>query len=198
MSTGMKVFLALLIVGGVCALLCCGGIVFFGYWFGQNTKVGTDPAAMQQIADEIADMDVPAGFRPVFGSKIPMPAMAIAVFRDDGARSVISLVRMDAFMNQKPQQADLTMQAENFAMQQGHAGSLDPLPGSAESQQKELKVRGQNTVFTFTKGKDPREGERLKVSGAFAGGNGLTAIVVSTDPAKHSEAEIVKMIESIK
>jgi hypothetical protein len=196
MSTGMKVFLALLIVGGVCAFLCCGGAVWFSYWVKGQVKIETDPVAVQKMADDIAKMDVPPGYRPAFAFQFSAQ-MQWAVFSEEASRGTIILAHMGSLMNQQPQE-QMVGQVEESLRQQGNGPMVDPVPGTAESKQKELKVRGQNTFFTFTKGKDPKGGERLKVTGVFPDKGGRTVVVVSADTAKTSEAEIVKMIESIK
>ena len=58
MSTGLKVFLILVGIVGVCCVLCCGGILWFGYtMMPQELK---DPAKVDAARDEIATIHLPA------------------------------------------------------------------------------------------------------------------------------------------
>ena len=62
MSTGVKVLIILLCVGGGSFVLCCGGGI---YWFSSNFNASVDPAAVEEVTAEIAEIEIPDGFQPM-------------------------------------------------------------------------------------------------------------------------------------
>ena len=65
MSGGMKACLIIICVVGFCCLLCCGGLAYLGFAF--YPKMSTNPAEITALRDEIATIDIPAGFKPKGG-----------------------------------------------------------------------------------------------------------------------------------
>ena len=62
MSTGVKVLLILLGIGGLCMLLCCGGV----YWAARNAGIEwtQNKGEIKKIQDEITDISIPDSFVP--------------------------------------------------------------------------------------------------------------------------------------
>ena len=62
MSTGTKILLILAIVFGGLLVLCCGGMILLGLYAQSyaKTALSDDPAAVQETAAEITQIDVPA------------------------------------------------------------------------------------------------------------------------------------------
>ena len=87
MSTGTKVLLGLGIGCGVLVLLCCGGMMLGGYFFGRSMQeaISEDPQQIAAVATSIVDIEVPAPLEPMFSLDFTIPfvnqkAMAMVVY----------------------------------------------------------------------------------------------------------------------
>lgn len=192
----MKVLIALLIIGGVLIVLCCGGAIIGGYWFqGKIEKaVSTDPAVVQRVADGIAQIDLPPGFRPVMSLDIFQ--MTWAVLRSDSGHSSVVLAKFGALYQQQSEEELRRLLLQQL---QAHQIVIDPAPGTQTSRQQQVQVRGQPVTFTITTGKDPVDGgQRIKAAGTITNGQERTLLVISVDADDFSEEQVVKMLESIK
>jgi hypothetical protein len=65
MSTLAKVLLIFGILFGTCGLICCGGVVYFGYMITSSFK--TAPADVDAIRNSIAEIQLPPQLKPVMG-----------------------------------------------------------------------------------------------------------------------------------
>lgn len=70
MSGGTKVLLGFLVFGGICALVCCGGVGFVYYKFKEAVDMTVAPAEVEARAQEIVQFKAPARFQPAMAMKV--------------------------------------------------------------------------------------------------------------------------------
>ena len=97
----------------------------------------------------------------------------------------------------KQNHAQMQAQLEQQMRQQGMGHQK--MAGTVKSRQEEIRVRGQPVVFTFVEGKEEGTGrKRLEVMGVFPSEGKMVMLMISVDPAKYDEAQVKKMLESIR
>jgi hypothetical protein len=211
MGTGAKVVLALLGVGCVMVLLCCGG----AYWWGQRVmndfRQGVeeglaeleeldemyldDPAAISGLTTSIVEIAIPARYEPSFGQDLTSA---------NHLRKQVNYVSSDGFGRLVIREMggdDITTRDESARLladevsEEGWDFSLL----SATTSQQTFVVGGEECVFEFQSGKDTGPGNEMRqVTGSFPSESGLAYLLIN-DRAEHwDEAAIVAMIESIR
>jgi hypothetical protein len=194
MSSGMKAFLIVVAILGTCCVLCCGVGAFFIYSF--YPKVSEAPADVDAARNEIAKIDLPAGFKPVRMVKMDNMALTmIAVeYEDPAIDGRISLAEMRVKMGQAAQNDE----AIRGRLESGGFQTGKPL-SNIKRETKTIKVNGQDCSFTFARGNQQGTKKKMReVSGAFDGPHGPAWISIEMDDAKFNEDAIVKMLEGIK
>lgn len=185
MSTTVKVLLILFGVGGVLALLCCGGAAYF---FSQ--AVQTDPVAIRATLAEIADMDVPDQFKPTGGMRVNIGvSMKMAIFQGEGGGGSLIVMEMNAPGGASEEQMRQQMQQQN-------AGQNKNLQ-IGETDVREFEIKGQTSTFQFAKATDEQGNNYRQVSGTFPGKGGTALLVLQVPESAFDEEQVVKMIESI-
>ena len=198
MSTRAKVLISLVVGFGGLMLLCCGGVVWIGYHFADS--VSEDPAEIAAVTDEMAEIDMPEGFDPKmsFDMKVPISGeriMAWIVYIDEESQSMLMLCGMGAAAGtQNPEQ--MQQQFKQSMQQQGMQQQQDMV--SAQSETRQLTVRGEPASFTFTTGVTESESPRIQVNGVFQGKTGPVILMMDADAEKYPEEQIVQMIEGIE
>jgi len=198
MSTRAKVLIWLGVgFGGLC-LLCCGGLVWIGYHFANS--VSQDPAEIATVTEEMAGIDVPDGLDPKMSMDMKVPIsgqriMAWVVYVDEESQSMLMLCGMGPDAGtQDPEQ--MQKQFKQSMQQQGMQQQQDMV--TAQSETRELTVRGEPASFTFTTGVTESGVPRIRVNGVFQGKTGLVILMVDADSEKYPEEQIVQMIEGIE
>jgi len=203
MSTGTKVLLIVLIVGGILVVLCCGGLVLLGV-LGKSyfeNAVSQDPAIVRQRTAEIVNLDIPGDFQPAvsFDMKVPFTGQSMmlwTVYEDKGSGSNLAIAQLGEMFNQQNQQ-QMRDQLEQSLRQQGMA--QQQAAGPRDTQQKEVSIQGKPVMFTFTKGKAQNTGKaRLDVVGAFPSRGKTVMVMMSLDGEKYDEARATKILQSIR
>lgn len=194
MSGGMKAFLILVAILGTCCLLCCGIGGFFVYqMFPKMSKI---PAEVNAGRDEIAKLQLPAGFEPVSMFKIDnfMMSMIAVEYRNTAIHGRISLAQMQLKVGDAAQRDEAMRQQ----MERNGLGAPKNLI-NVKSETKTVEIKNQECQFTFKHGEDPATRKKMRqVSGVFEGNHGPVWISIDMDDAAFKEDAIVKMLEGIK
>lgn len=192
MSTGVKVLLALLGFGGLCMLLCCGGVYYVAR--GTEFKVTDKKNEILEIQNEITDITIPDSFHTQGGISINVASSRIRMViyeeqEQQGALVIMSLgipndgmVDMDkefrdGMKRQKQNQRELTITKE---------------------EEREFTIDGEKIKFNFAEGNDENGTEFQQITGVFPGKQGAAFLFVQIATESYNEEEIVKMIESIQ
>ena len=197
MSGATKLLLILGGLGGVLALVCCGSVIFFGFW--AQGLFSTDPAVVRERAGEIAKVDVPAEITPVFAFKVPTLFDAARFNNSDSGAEVIIAQRG---ANAGPMsKSDFAMQVEmQFTAQApqtpGHPlepVSIDP----ATTRQIAPTVRGAPATFDLSEG-SKRGADFWHANGEFTGVNGQVWLRMDLPKEQFTEEQIVELLEGIQ
>jgi hypothetical protein len=194
MSGGMKAFLILAGILGLCCVLCCGVVGFFAYSF--FPKVSQVPADVDAARNEIAKIELPAGFAPATMFKIDsfMMSMTAVEYRNAAIHGQITLVEMQLKVS-PPAQRDQTMRQQ--LDRQGFGTPM--ILNNAKSETKKIKIKGQDCEFVFKQGSQgtPKRDVR-QITGVFEGNHGPVSIMIEMDASAYKEDAIIKMLEGIK
>jgi hypothetical protein len=199
MSTTAKVLLILGCVGGVFALLCCGGgvFVYFRLKDALEKAVVLDPQLIREQADQIVKIDLPPGFEP----KQAVNALVLrwVVYEknpDDGSR--LRLMGIDHAIVDAGNPETQKMQMMQVMQQQEGTPGGEPVFLARETEQREIRVRGEPAKFEFAKGTAAADGQEMRqVTGSFKTPTGIGLIVFLVPVEGYDEAAVVKMLESI-
>jgi hypothetical protein len=198
-SCGCIVLIVLAILGGLFALVCCGGLAGVGFFFG--SAMSEDPEVIAEVSDRLARMDVPEGLQPQvsFDMNVPFsdePMMTWVVYADQSTQSALIVGSFGGPMAGQNQE-DVWEEIQSSMEQQG-AVQHEQDVRDWETVQKEITVRGEPVPYQFATGKDDSGNPRIQVTGVFQGRQGPTMVSFSGDAEKYDEETIVKMIESIE
>ena len=211
MSTSTKVILAVLGVGGVLALVCCGGLAWWGNMLVQDLKQGfeesfaemevldemyiDDPVQIAELTASICDIRIPPRYEPNAGedlTTIDLLRKQVSYDSSDGfGRLMIREMLRDEITT-------LDESAQILADELSEKG-WDFTLVSATSSRRTFTISGEECVFDFQSGKDTGPGNEIRqVTGFFPSESGLAYLIVYDRVEHWDEAAIVAMIESIK
>ncbi|HEV3341189.1 MAG TPA: hypothetical protein VG125_12555 [Pirellulales bacterium] len=197
---GSKVWLFLGLGCGAMLLLCCGGGVAIFFFAKSAVQVVADPAAIQQQANQIADFDLPAGFKAQTGIGVKNPltgqaVVTIVVYTGPNHEPGIFLMEFGQMIaSGDPEQ--LKMQMELQMRQQGQ--QMKRL-NVAESRDVELQIRGKSATFKIQKAEDPQTKQQfVQVEGIFEGKQGPAMVVGQFSADGFTEDDAEKFVRSIK
>ena len=200
MSRGAKVLIGLGVGGGLLILLCCGGVIGLGIYFGTNL-MSDDPAVVAAKTDEIIQIEIPGGLEPKmsFDMKVPFSGprlMLWTVYIDEETESVLVLFALEGASASQDQE-QMRRQMDQSLRQQGMGGQEEIT--IQETYTKDVEIRGQPVTFTIAKGVGEKSGNpRIQVMGVFQGEAGPVILMLNADAEKFTEDEIIEMIESIQ
>ncbi len=168
----------------------------FGTWYSQVES--TDPAVIRQTAQEMADFEPPAGFKPVLRMNLTV-TKTVAYESDDG-ESQLTLQQVDKgaasnengfWMNfDKGFRVEIEKEGRGVRKRR-----LDP----AKSDVREIKIRGQNAKVNFVDAKDPSDGTEFKqITGTFQGKGGPVTFELQMLKEEYKEEDVIKFLEGIK
>lgn len=196
---GGKVWLFLGLGCGAMLLLCCGVGGFMLYNVGKNFKPISEPAAVAELAKNIAEVDVPAGFRPATGFSFKIPftdqSMTMVVFQAPNNQGGVFLTEFSAGFGSTSQE-DLKRQMESSLNQQGQATKqLQVL----ETRSIEVTIHDEPATFNIQKAKDPATNqEYVQVIGVFKGKSGTAMLMAQLPADQYTEEDAEKLVRSIK
>jgi hypothetical protein len=194
MSGGMKAFLIIAAILGTLCVLCCGIGGFFVYSF--VPKVSTNPADINAARDEVAKIELPAGFEPAQMFKIDnfMMTMTAVGYKNPAIHGSINFAQMKLKVGD-PAQRDQAMRQQLDKQGFGTPKFLT----NAKSETKTIKIKGQDCNFVFKRGDDSATKKKAdQISGVFEGNHGPVSISIEMDDSAYKEDAIVKMLEAIQ
>ncbi|HAW29894.1 MAG TPA: hypothetical protein DCY03_17520 [Planctomycetaceae bacterium] len=190
MSTGVKVLLILLGIGGLCMLLCCGGV----YWAARNAGIEwtQNKGEIKKIQDEITDISIPDSFVPQAAMSLKFINMRMAIYvyhPQPGELYLISMGIPDDGMIDMDKEFRDSMQRSNQNQRK-----LD----ITKDEVREFDIDGEKIKFNFAVGTDKSGKEFNQVTGVFPGKQGAAFLLIQISSENYNEEEIVSIIESIK
>lgn len=208
MSTTTKVILAVLGVGGIFGLICCGGLV----WWGKRTMDDFKQAFEQSIAEmeevyvdepqqvadltaSIVEIQIPSRYQPETGedyTSTDMLRKQVNYASNDYLGRVVIREMLKGDVTTREEAARILA---DELKDEGSVYEFEP----TSSSQRTFTIGGEECLFEFQAGNNPDTGVAIRqLLGAVPSGSGL-AYIVTYDSAEHWDEEaIVAMIESIK
>jgi len=193
MSTGMKVLIILLCVGGLFVLVCCGGGIYLASQM--DMDVNDDPEATKKVTAEIIDIEIPEVFEPKSSMSMNWIffEMKLAAYEAKDNKGMLMITEIDMPMAEgdEQQQAEMrkSMQQQNFGER-----SLTII----RSESREFEIRGETVKFQFAEAEDASDTPFRQVTGAFSGKGGAASLMLQIEEEQYDEEAVVKMLESIK
>lgn len=192
MSTGVKVLLILMGIGGICALLCCGGIF---YAVKQSEfKMTEKKDEIIEIQNEITQITIPNSFKPQAGMSMNIMGTSVrmAMYEEESKQGALVLMSLGI-----PDDGMVDMEQEfRKSMRQNNQNQREL--NITKTEQREFTIKGQKVNFDFAEGTDQNDKKFHQVQGVFAGKNGPAFLFIQIAAKNYNEEQIVKMIESIE
>jgi hypothetical protein len=198
MSSGMKILLILLIVGGLAVIVCCGVGVYFGRMFVKSTVIHDKPEDIRKDTAAIVDIEIPERFHPVAG-------VTNMLFR-----SVTYSTKPDQKPDEKPGRNEGALTLVEFLTsilgkeqreQIVREMDLNAPDGSIiqKMETREFQIRGAPAMFKFSTvtSKDGDKTEMHWVQGSFSSKSGTGMLILLLSDEEYDEGEVIKIIESI-
>ena len=193
MSTTAKVVLVMLGVGGLALLLCCGGLFGAGIWMQRTIQnaVVTNPVEVQQLADEIVSIQLPASYRTETGMRLPMVQMRMATFvRTDNPQARVVVMENNMAFNPSDKEARERL-LEQMKMQTGIQGA-----NVADTEIREIEIAGEKVPFQFST-LDKNGSPMRQVLGFVPLRKGTVLIVIVCPNDTFDEDEVMTILQSI-
>jgi hypothetical protein len=197
---GSKIWLFLGLGCGFMLLLCCGGGVAMFFVFKGAVQVVQDPAAAQQQSDQIAEFDLPAGYKAHSAVSVRNPlggqaVMTMVVYADPNNEPGIFLMEFGPLMANVDRE-QLKVQMEQQMRQQGQQMKRLEV---AESRDVEVQIRGKPATFKIQKAADPQTKQQfVQVEGVFEGKQGPAFLMGQLKADGLTEDDAEKFVRSIK
>jgi hypothetical protein len=190
MSTAVKILL-ILVGGSVIGMLVCCGV---GYYFVSNA-FNMDPVKVQQMADDIATMDVPDYWTPFMSMHLAGVRMAFF----NGKSELGILVLLDAAQGRMMGREEFEREMRrNVDEKMNRPGRLEPTI-ELEERREQFLIRGEPVQLLVRVSEGAQTGRTYnEVSGSFDGNKNLAFVYVKVPQDEFSEDEIRQMIESIR
>ena len=202
MGCGAKLLIFLGLLFLLLILVCCGG-GFLAFSYIKHLATA-DPAAVQAATNEIASITVPEPLQPAGALDLhfPFSGQRIAVFAAymDKADRKSSLMLAAFGQVLDPQTQGKIREA--FEQSLGREGSegegREPLLDRKEFQKRRV-IRGEQAVFTVTKGIGAESKKpRIEVEGTFQGKTGTVMLILQADADRLPEQKVLDMLDSIE
>jgi hypothetical protein len=185
----------------VMLLLCCGGLVGSSIYFAKNSfQVVDDPEAAKQEGSQIAEFDLPAGFKAdkAVTVKIPFSGqvfMTIVVYNGPNNEPGVSLMEFGQIMANADRD-QLRMQMDEQMQKQGQQMKKLTV---AESHDVEVQIHGQPATFKIQRAEDAEtKQEFVQIEGVFQGKRGPAILLGQLKADTFTEDDAEKLVRSIK
>ncbi len=183
----------LIVIGSLLVLCACTSVALLGtgIWsfsklvqFAENNTT-EDPQKVAQVASNIAQFDVPAGFNPVYSMKIANFTMAQYMTGDE--KSVI-------LMTQFPQGTSINMDEMMRQIQQNSRRPNSPWYNmdTALLEQKPVTIRGEDTTLSISEGTNDKGETYRMASTSFQGKGGGPTVLMVVVPAEQWDDQMVE------
>jgi hypothetical protein len=210
MSSTTKVVLAVLGVGGVLLLVCCGGLAWWGNRVVQDFKktfeesiaemeemdeiYAEDPARIAELAASIVDIQVPPRYVPYLGEDHTSTDVLRKQVTYSSSDDLGGVVIREMLQGDITTREEATRILAGELTEEGMVYEFEP----ESSSQRAFTINGEECMFEFRAGKDPDGGDDMRqAAGAVPSGGGLAYLLVYDTAPNWDEAAIVAMIESI-
>ena len=189
MSTGVKVLIGCGVIGGVMALVCCGGFMYLGM---QVANMATeDPVEVRNISDEIADIELPDEFVPKFGMQGEMFGVGGQMAAYEDGEKVLMLMQMKG-----PAGFDAEQMRQEFQRQLNQQGRNTDI-NIESTEQKEITLAGEETTIQIIKGTGEGGKEMRQVQGVFKGRDGAAFVMYISPEEDWDEELVIQLLETI-
>ncbi len=200
MSSGVKVLLGLGIGCGVLVLLCCGGVIVTGVFFGRSfTKaISEDPVTIRRVSDSIVAIDVPKSLVPRISLDWPLPfvnrkMMTMAVYADEQEHSGLVLFQMDEDFGNP---AMMRVQFEQSMQESGREWNEVDLE---DSETLEIEINGSDAEFKVGQGKRKKDDlEVWQATGVFQGKGGPAMLFMQLNSEDFGKEDAMAVLKSMK
>lgn len=196
MSTTTKVLLALAGIGGLCFLLCCGGLFFAGFKIQQFAKnaVKQDARSVREVTAEIIDIDIPDDFEPK--QSINAFVMKMVVYQhktNPGGMLMIS-----EFSNQFPGNQEDQREEMMKAMRESQQADSPVQTGQQTTDSRDIEIDGVKIPFQFMTTVNEADGKSLRqVTGTIPTGRGMVMVMILAPEDILDEEAIEAVLKSI-
>lgn len=190
MSTGAKILIVLLSLAGVVVLLCCG----VGVYIFSSSQLDESPAAAEERAKQIVEIDIPEAFVPRGAMHLNMLIIEVdaAIYElEENPEGILILAEISGLGMDS---ADVQSEIRRSLGRPDGGGELT----ITRSETREFQVRGERVPFVFAESTDEAGNEYRLVSGSFRTDDGQGLLSVQVPPEEYDEEAVVEMIESIK
>lgn len=198
MSTAGKVLLILGTIGGICALVCCGGAAFFAWKF--KDAMTSDPAKIRERVEAMVDIKIPEALSPDRSINVGIMQFTNYAARQEGTYGVLLFGEIDRTLVQRDDMArqQLEVQMEQH-MQQLAPGARAGKGVPSKHEVKTVTINGKPTEFEIAEyaGTGTRP-TMVKVSGYFWGKKGYVGLNLECTRSLLTNDQIKEMLDSIK
>jgi hypothetical protein len=183
-------------------LVCCGG-GFIAVSYIKHLAT-SEPAAVKAATDEITSIDVPPVLEPAGALDLRVPlsgklVMVFAAYSDKAdPKNYLMLAAAGKVLDPQTQGRIRQVFEESLGRDDASEEGREQLVERKESQKKRV-IRGQEAVFTITKGIGAESRKpRLEVQGTFQGRSGTAMLLLEADTQRLPEQKVLDMLDSIE
>jgi hypothetical protein len=200
-SGGSGIWLFLGIGCGLVLLLCCGGGVAMFYVGKSAFTMTQDAAQVAQQSNDIAEFDVPPGFKGQMAWTVKNPlsgeaAMSMVIYTAPNNEGGLFIMEFGGALGANMDREQLKMQMEQQMNQQGQQQKHLNVQ---ESHEVEVQIGGQPATFIVQKAEDPQSKQQfVQIEGMFKGKRGPAIIIGQFKADEFTEEDAEKFVRSIK
>jgi hypothetical protein len=198
MSTAGKVLLILGTIGGVCALLCCGGGAFFAWKF--KDAMTSDPAKIRERTEAMIDIKIPEPLAPDRSINVGVMQFTNYAARQEGDFGILLFGELNRSLVQRDDMArqQLEVQMEQH-MQQLAPGARAGKGVPSAHEEIPMTINGKPVKFELAEyaGSGTRP-TMVKVTGFFWGKKGYVGLILECSRSLLTNDQIKEMLDSIK
>ncbi|MGQ0633919.1 MAG: hypothetical protein ACT4QC_04875 [Planctomycetaceae bacterium] len=202
-SSASRWLVAVGIIGGICLLVCCGGVLGVGWWVShlvENAAI-EDPEKVRELSRQIVEIDVPPQFEPVQGSDIMFFRM-VSYRHKTEPEGELTLVEA----NQQAGAHDFSIDDEPADLSPAGEGQAEGDSPEAENsdadavhyETREFEVAGSPVTFEVGAYKSDAGHPLRSVSGSFRGRRGQVTLSVVAPEDELNDAALERLMKSIR
>jgi hypothetical protein len=191
MSTPVKLILGF-VLGAVlaCVLIAVLGLTIFrSAAVSVLSDVQAEPGEAAQVAAEIAEFTLPAGYTSAVATQIAH--LEVVGYNSPSGNSHIYLFQLPPFLH--VDQAELERQLQSATESEGNAQIVD----MKVIEQQAVTIRGQATILVVSEGTNGAGGSIRSASAVFAGNDGQALLSFSGPASEWDAALITDFIDSM-
>ncbi len=198
MGTGAKVLIILGVVAGLGMLVCCGGAGYLTYR--ARPKITEDPAEVAARTSAIIPMEIDREkWEPVrsFEQDVMVMSWSVSQWKAKEGEGAMMILGVEMPQGAADEEGAEDQIKQAFANNPEISSMPDLIVDKSE--ERPLKILGQEVPFRFVQGKrSGADAEWREVEGKIVRGNSLIAVRVQVEADKYNEDDIVNMLQSAK